>query len=406
MKARLLAITCLNFFSASFAFAPPQSTLRNLQTFHVPIHSTKPKAQPVTVPRNNNHLQLYSSSNRKKNTADTSVNTAPKCWNPTVRLVMGTLALAGLVETSFLTYSKYFPDGNSVLQEICGLNGDCSSVLNGPYSIIPGTSSVPLALLGVLAYGTVAVLALQPLVEQDYDNNNEDANRVLLAATSTGMGVFSACLMVLLFGVLHQNCGLCVTSAVCSILLAKLAWATSLVPKQHTQNAIQKSLGTSVTALVAAATIVLANTSPSDATSFAALQNGGASSVVVADNNKSAKQAQDEGLSPPLITTTSSAQALQLATKLQQLDTRLFGAYWCSHCYDQKQTLGEQAMSNIAYVECSKEGYQQQSKLCRDRNIPGYPTWEIAGKLYPGEQSLDELEEIVMAQFKEISAKQ
>lgn len=105
---------------------------------------------------------------------------------------------------------------------------------------------------------------------------------------------------------------------------------------------------------------------------------------------------------PPEITTESSERALSVAKSLQQLDAKMYGAHWCSHCYDQKQTLGKQVFSKsgdkqplVEYVECSKDGINSQSKLCKAKEIPGYPTWEIQGKQYPGEQSLDELEDLI-----------
>jgi hypothetical protein len=101
--------------------------------------------------------------------------------------------------------------------------------------------------------------------------------------------------------------------------------------------------------------------------------------------------------SPPPITTDSSAFALSLARDLKSLDSTFYGAFWCSHCYDQKQTMGKQAMEYIPYVECSSQGVNSQSSLCKSKQVPGYPTWEIAGKLYPGEQALDELQDIVRA---------
>ena len=64
----------------------------------------------------------------------------------------------------------------------------------------------------------------------------------------------------------------------------------------------------------------------------------------------------------------------------------MYGAFWCSHCYDQKQTLGAEAMRSIPYIECAKDGANSQRKLCQEKEIPGYPTWEINGKLHPGEQ--------------------
>ena len=52
-------------------------------------------------------------------------------------------------------------------------------------------------------------------------------------------------------------------------------------------------------------------------------------------------------------------------------------------------------MSNVGYVECSKEGLNSAAEMCKEKNIPGYPTWEIGGKLFPGEMYIDELENIV-----------
>lgn len=99
---------------------------------------------------------------------------------------------------------------------------------------------------------------------------------------------------------------------------------------------------------------------------------------------------------PPPITTTSTTQALKVAESLSKLDARMYGAFWCSHCFEQKQTLGMEAVQTyVPYVECDKEGYQNQRALCKSKDVPGYPTWEIGGKLFPGERSLGELEEIV-----------
>jgi len=102
-----------------------------------------------------------------------------------------------------------------------------------------------------------------------------------------------------------------------------------------------------------------------------------------------------EPQAPPPITQHSSERALTLSQNLKSLDAKMFGAFWCSHCYDQKQTLGFEAMQNIPYVECSNDGLNSQTPLCKSKDVPGYPTWEIGGKLFPGEMELDELEDIV-----------
>lgn len=82
--------------------------------------------------------------------------------------------------------------------------------------------------------------------------------------------------------------------------------------------------------------------------------------------------------------------AYQLASHLTANDAAVYGAFWCPHCRDQKAIFGD-AAAVMPYVECDPSGENAQTQLCQDKNIRGYPTWEIAGKLYPGVRSLDEL---------------
>mmetsp|Transcript_14839 Transcript_14839/g.29133 ORF Transcript_14839/g.29133 Transcript_14839/m.29133 type:complete len:396 (-) Transcript_14839:315-1502(-) len=98
---------------------------------------------------------------------------------------------------------------------------------------------------------------------------------------------------------------------------------------------------------------------------------------------------------PPEITTTSSPEAIKLAKELAKLNTVFYGAHWCSHCANQKRVLGREAFAMIRYVECAEDGVDSQRRLCQKKDIPGYPTWEIAGEQYPGEQSLEDLWGIV-----------
>lgn len=55
----------------------------------------------------------------------------------------------------------------------------------------------------------------------------------------------------------------------------------------------------------------------------------------------------------------------------------------------------------LLFFRSSNRGVDNQVEMCKAADIPGFPTWDIDGKLYPGEQTLDELEEIVgLAPFK------
>lgn len=71
----------------------------------------------------------------------------------------------------------------------------------------------------------------------------------------------------------------------------------------------------------------------------------------------------------------------------------MYGAYWCPHCADQKE-LFEGAADQVPYVECDPEGENSQAQLCQEKNIQGYPTWEIDGQFYPGVQSLEALAQL------------
>ena len=83
-----------------------------------------------------------------------------------------------------------------------------------------------------------------------------------------------------------------------------------------------------------------------------------------------------------------------LAKHLNRIGAKLYGTYWCSYCNMQKKVLGEQAFSQINYIECDRAGKNARPDLCRKANISGYPTWEIKSQLYPGMRSLQELAEL------------
>eukprot|EP00747_Dinoflagellata_sp_TGD_P218185 gnl/TRDRNA2_/TRDRNA2_90476_c0_seq1.p1 gnl/TRDRNA2_/TRDRNA2_90476_c0~~gnl/TRDRNA2_/TRDRNA2_90476_c0_seq1.p1 ORF type:complete len:211 (+),score=48.91 gnl/TRDRNA2_/TRDRNA2_90476_c0_seq1:1-633(+) len=105
---------------------------------------------------------------------------------------------------------------------------------------------------------------------------------------------------------------------------------------------------------------------------------------------KKIKDALSEKRAPPVFSS-SSAKALSLAKHLKSIGATMYGAYWCSHCYNQKKILGKEAMSIVEYVECDPSSKGNKSKFCEDKKLDGYPTWEINGQLYGGEQSLAQL---------------
>ncbi len=67
----------------------------------------------------------------------------------------------------------------------------------------------------------------------------------------------------------------------------------------------------------------------------------------------------------------------------------MYGAYWCSHCQNEKKAFGD-SIKYVPYIECT-----QETKKCLDAGIQGYPTWiDSGGNKYSGEQGLASLSKI------------
>lgn len=62
---------------------------------------------------------------------------------------------------------------------------------------------------------------------------------------------------------------------------------------------------------------------------------------------------------------------------LTESGAKMYGAYWCSHCKDQK-AMFEDSWEYVNYVECSLPGGNGQTEVCQQEGITGYPTWEFA----------------------------
>ena len=73
---------------------------------------------------------------------------------------------------------------------------------------------------------------------------------------------------------------------------------------------------------------------------------------------------------PPPVTAPSSERAVAVAKALEAKGAKMYGAFWCSHCFEQKQALGKEAMTHITYVECAGDGVDSQRN--RADRICGY----------------------------------
>lgn len=270
------------------------------------------------------------------------------------------LASLGFVETSYLTWAKI--SGTSVA---CSVGGSCTDVLDSSYATVFG---IPLALIGTLAYGAIGVLGGIRLLSSSSDTWAEEEKwiRWLALGVTTSMGAASVYFMYILIVKLEgASCAYCASSAVLSLslLLSSLRGFTT-----------------------------------KDMTKIAGLQVAAGVSVVLALSvaYDGADAAQDLDLPPvePAVLTSSSPRVISLAKHLQSVGARMYGAFWCSHCHEQKEMFGREAMQYVVYVECYPEGYRKGipiAKACDAANIQGFPTWVIKGQILSGEQELDDL---------------
>jgi phage baseplate assembly protein gpV len=68
---------------------------------------------------------------------------------------------------------------------------------------------------------------------------------------------------------------------------------------------------------------------------------------------------------------------------------KMYGAYWCPHCADQKERFGD-SFKYAPYVECGVKGSRTPAPACVDAGIKHYPTWVFAdGSRVEGDHDLE-----------------
>lgn len=75
---------------------------------------------------------------------------------------------------------------------------------------------------------------------------------------------------------------------------------------------------------------------------------------------------------------------------LKASGAEFYGAFWCSHCQEQKKEFGSAAKS-LPYIECSNLD-NSQTQICKDKKIESYPTWIFKdGTTQTGKMALADL---------------
>jgi hypothetical protein len=77
--------------------------------------------------------------------------------------------------------------------------------------------------------------------------------------------------------------------------------------------------------------------------------------------------------------------------------TKMYSAWWCTHCQEQKRMFGSSfkiIVEGGAHVECSPGGTQTFSDFCRNAGITSTPTWVFPdGSMQPGRLPIETIAE-------------
>ncbi|CAI9094466.1 OLC1v1030212C1 [Oldenlandia corymbosa var. corymbosa] len=271
----------------------------------------------------------------------------------------GVLGGLGFLETSYLTFLKLTQS-----EAFCPVNGgSCGSILNSDYSLVFG---VPLPLIGMLSYGTVATLGLYLSGKRLPFEIDETNARSILLVTTTSMAVASSYFLYILSTQFSgESCLYCLASAALSLSLF------FITIKDFGSKQLVLQLCVAIFVVTALSTSY--NMSQPISTSLAEVELP---------------------YVKPEVTTKSSPWAVSLAKHLRSIGAKVFGAFWCSHCLEQKEMFGREAAEILDYVECFPDGYRKGTKIakaCADAKIEGFPTWVINGEVLSGELDLSEL---------------
>jgi hypothetical protein len=62
---------------------------------------------------------------------------------------------------------------------------------------------------------------------------------------------------------------------------------------------------------------------------------------------------------------------------LSDRGVKMYGAYWCPHCQEQKEKFAA-SFEYAPYIECGVKGdAHAQAQVCKDENVKHYPTWQF-----------------------------
>ena len=289
------------------------------------------------------------------------------------KIIIALLSTIGLVDTGSITL-KNWGIFNSL--SCPGIKNGCETVLNSPWGTLFENNqfNIPLSLAGVVTYSSILGLSIFLLL--NLISPKEKLNNLIwwiIFLISCASSTFSVLLINIMFFKINAYCFFCILSAILSISIFILSMIGSKFESREPM--FYRGFIVCLTVLIGGL-IWSNNVDPSNA-------------IDISNNTEKVS---------PAITTLSSPQKVKFAKFLSDNNIKMFSAYWCPHCHDQKQLFGKKAVKELTVVECAQDGQDNQYKLCREKQIEGFPSWEINGEIYSGVKDLNDL--AIMAKYE------
>ena len=282
------------------------------------------------------------------------------------KIIIAVLSTIGLVDTSSITLKNW-----GLLNSLScpGIKNGCEAVLNSPWGKLFENSqfNIPLSLAGVISYSLLLLLSI--FISLNLISRKEKLNKLiwwLIFLISCASSVFSILLLNIMFLKIQAYCFFCILSAILSISI----FIISMIGAKFESREPMFYRGLIVVLTVFIGGLIWSN-------------NVDPSNAIDITNIK-------EKVSPA-ITTSSSSQKVKFAKFLSENNIKMYSAYWCPHCHDQKQLFGETAVKELTVIECAQDGKDNQYQLCQEKQIEGFPSWEINDKIYSGVMDLNDL---------------
>ena len=282
------------------------------------------------------------------------------------KILIAILSTIGLVDTGAITLKEW---GFFSSLSCPGITNGCETVLSSPWGTLINNEqiNIPLSFAGFLTYLLILILSVS--LSTNLISPKEKLSKFawwLIFLISCASSVFSFLLIYIMIFKIKEYCFFCVLSAILSFSIFIISMIGAKFESREPM--IYRSFIVAISVLFGGL-IWSTNVDPSNATDL---------------------QSPTENVSP-IVTTSSSPQKVNFAKFLNESNIVMYSAYWCPHCYDQKQLFGKEAVKELKIVECANDGKDNQYELCQEKGIQGFPSWEIDGEIYSGTKELKDL---------------